>query len=169
MTSMVHLVYGPVAAGKSTFASTLAKQRAGVRFALDDWMHTLFGPDQPAPLTLNWAMPRVARCQAMIWTVASEVIASGREVVLELGLLREADRDRMNTVVEAGGHRATFHFVDANRATRARRVAQRNNERGPTWSFDVTPGMFDAIESIFEPPTLHEQHHLRVSGDAEHG
>ena len=41
----VHLVSGPVGAGKSTHARALAAREAAVRFAIDDGMHGLFAPD----------------------------------------------------------------------------------------------------------------------------
>ena len=44
-TARVHLVFGPVGAGKSTYARALATREKGVRFAVDDWMHELFAPD----------------------------------------------------------------------------------------------------------------------------
>jgi predicted kinase len=40
-----HLIYGPNAAGKSTYTRKLATQKQAVRFAVDDWMHTLFATD----------------------------------------------------------------------------------------------------------------------------
>ncbi len=44
----VHLVEGPVGAGKSTFAASLAARTGGVHIALDAWFARLFSPDRPA-------------------------------------------------------------------------------------------------------------------------
>ncbi len=88
-----HLIHGPTAAGKSTYAPPLATDGNGVRFATVDAMH---------------------------------------------GLL---------------GHVPLFHFVDADLHICRQRVLRRHDGKGETCSFDLTPGMFNAMESYFEPPT----------------
>lgn len=151
--SKAHIVFGPTAAGKSTYARKLATEVNGVRFAVDEWMHAMFGADMPERLDMSWVMPRVARCQSQIWSVAQQILGTGSDVVLELGLLRKMDRAAAKATVEKFGDVVLFHFVDADLPTRRQRVLDRNVERGETYSFDVTPVMFEAIESYFEPPT----------------
>ncbi|MDF3831416.1 ATP-binding protein [Cupriavidus basilensis] len=162
-----HLIYGPTAAGKSTFARKLAVQANGVRFAIDEWMHAMFGSDVPSSKDMAWVMPRVARCQAQIWSVAEQILGTGTDVVLELGLLRRADRAAIKSKVEQAGHVAVFHFVDADLAIRRERVLRRNIEKGETYSFDVTPVMFEAMESYFERPTESELSISRRQGVSE--
>ena len=41
----------------------------------------------------------------------------------------------------------------ADMPTRRQRALDRNAEKEETYSFDVTPGMFEAMESYFERPT----------------
>lgn len=157
-----HLIYGPTAAGKSTHARELAANINGVRFAIDDWMHRLFAADLPAGMDLSWVMDRVARCQAMIGSTALQVLATGTDVVLELGLLREADRDRAKSMIESAGYEVSFTFIDADLATRRQRVLHRNLHRGETWSFDLTPIMFNTMEDWFERPSAGELSRSRV-------
>ena len=159
-----HLIYGPTAAGKSTFAQKLAVQANGVRFAIDEWMHAMFGCDVPSSMDMAWVMPRVARCQAQIWSVAEQILGTGTDVVLELGLLRRIDRAAIKAKVEQAGYVAVFHFVDADLATRRERVHRRNVEKGETYSFDVTPEMFEAMELYFERPTETELSSSRLEG-----
>ena len=151
-----HLVFGPTAAGKSNLALQLASERNAVRFAVDEWMHELFAPDALTPLEMAWVLPRVARCQSRIWATCVQILASGRDVVLELGLLRRADRQRVQALVEAARHQPVFRFVDAERAVRWQRVLQRNQDKGPTHSFDITAPMFEAMEQFFERPDAAE-------------
>lgn len=129
-----HLIYGPTAAGKSTLAQQMAAQINGVRFAIDEWMHAMFAEDMPDALEMRWVMSRVARCQNHIWSVAAQVLATGTDVVLELGLLRKSDRAAIKARVELAGHKAVFHFVDADVEVRRARVLRRNAERGATYS-----------------------------------
>ncbi|KNH44400.1 ATP-binding protein [Pseudomonas lini] len=160
-----HLIYGPIAAGKSTFARTLATEVNGVRFAIDEWMQVMFGADVPERMDMSWVMPRVARCQAQVWSVAQQILGTGTDVILELGLLRKTDRDSIKSKVEQAGHVVLFHFVDAPLPIRRQRVLCRNAEKGETYSFDVTPGMFGAMESCFEYPTdseLSDSHLVRA-------
>jgi predicted kinase len=148
-----HLIYGPTAAGKSTYARALAAETRGVRFAIDEWMHVLYSADMPARMDMNWAMTRVSRCQSQVWSVVRQILAAGTDVVLELGLLRKEDRDAVKVKVENAGHAASFHFIDADLAVRRQRVLRRNAEKGETYSFDVTPKMFEAMEAYFERPS----------------
>jgi predicted kinase len=155
-SSTAHLIYGPTAAGKSTYARKLAAQKQAVRFAIDEWMHALFAPDKPAKMDMAWVMPRVARCQARIWDTSKQILATGNDVVLELGLLRAQDRDSMRSLVEAAGFATSFCFVDADLQVRRNRVVQRNADKGETYSFDITPAMFEFMETCFERPNAAE-------------
>jgi predicted kinase len=166
----VHLIYGPTAAGKSTYARKLAANTGAVCFAIDEWMHALFGPDQPEDMTMAWVAPRVARCQQMIWATSQRILAAGRDVVLELGLLREMDRERAVSMVEQAGYAVALTFVDAELGERRRRVRERNLTRGETFSFEVTPMMFETMERIFERPSPGELIRSRIVSEMhDHG
>lgn len=154
--NFIHCVCGPIAAGKSTLARSLAEEVRGVRFAIDEWMHALYGPDRPEQMNLGWVAPRLARCHETIWSVASQVLACGRDVVLESGLMTRADREAFRARARAAGHRVKMHFVDASRDVRLARLARRNLERGETFSFEVTPAMFEFLEARYEAPTASE-------------
>lgn len=158
----VYLIYGPTAAGKSTLARQLATRHNAVRFAIDEWMHALFGPDTPPKLDMAWVMPRVARCQARIWATCEQILGSGRDVVLEMGLLRRQDRARMQSLVDAAGHASALCFVDASLATRRQRVLHRNQAQGDTYSFTITEAMFDGMEQVFERPDADEMRRSQV-------
>ena len=49
MTVDVHLEVGFTGAGKTTYAFELAAREGALRLSIDEWMITLFGPDQPTP------------------------------------------------------------------------------------------------------------------------
>jgi predicted kinase len=94
----------------------------------------------------------VARCEAQIWSVAAGIIGAGGSVILDIGLMRRADRTRIREIAEATGLPLRFHFVDAPEEVRRARVAGRNVVRGENFAIEVSPDMFDFIEGVYEPP-----------------
>lgn len=152
----VHLVFGPQGAGKSTHANALARQLNGVCFSIDAWLLDLFGPDLSPPLDLAWVMQRVRRCEARIWTTALAVTGQGMDVVLDLGCMKAADRQRFLRLAEEASRPLQTHFVHAKAETRRQRVAARNAERGETFAFPVSPAMFDMMETQYEAPSAQE-------------
>jgi predicted kinase len=152
MFATVHLVVGSTGAGKSTYARRLAADGQAVRFAIDEWMMALFGPDRPDHAGADWYMPRIDRATGMIWRVAREIVAAGTSVVLEVGLTQRAPRQAFLDQVVGAGAPVRLHVLEADAATRWRRVEGRNSERGATFALEVTRGMFDFVETMWEPP-----------------
>jgi predicted kinase len=64
--SHIFLITGSTGAGKTTYARVLADQIGGIRFSIDDWMTTLFWMDSPEPISFDWSIERVNRCEAML-------------------------------------------------------------------------------------------------------
>jgi predicted kinase len=152
MTATLNVIFGPCGAGKTTYAHAFARREKAVAFILDDWMARMFGPDMPEPLQYDWMLERVGRCEAQIWSVAAGTIAAGTSVILDIGLMRVADRDRVRQIAEATELPLQFHFVDAPQEVRRARVASRNEVRGEGFAIPVSPDMFEFIEGVYEPP-----------------
>ncbi len=148
----VHVVIGPVGSGKSTYALGLCREHAAVRFTLDEWFTSLFSPDRPASGVVEWYVERAARCVEQIWRVARAVVESGTDVVLEVGLLRRAQREGFYAKLEEAGCAYTVHVVDAPRDVRRERVLRRNEERGETFSMIVPMEIFEFASDQWEPP-----------------
>ena len=152
----IHIVFGPQGAGKSTYSRQLADRVAAVRFSIDDWMGQLFGPDMPKPMDIGWIIQRVRRCEQRIWATALDVASRGSDVVLDLGFMKVANRTEFLGLAAANALPAQLHWVDAPLAIRRQRVHERNQQKSETFSFEVTPAMFDFMEQQFEPATAHE-------------
>jgi predicted kinase len=146
----VHLVLGPVGAGKSTYALTISGKTGAIRLTLDEWMTRLFSPDRPREDVVPWYAERAARCVDQIWSVATAVVDSGASVVLELGLLSRAERRAF--YARADGYPLTVHVLDAPREVRRRRVEERNRSRGATFSMVVPSVVFELASDLWEPP-----------------
>jgi predicted kinase len=147
----VHLIVGPVGAGKSTFALRLAESGPMVRLTLDEWMTALFRPDRPETGVIEWYVERAARCVERIWLVANDIVRAGTDVVLEVGLLRRRDREKLYARADAAGVTLVIHALDAPRDVRRERVERRNREQGPTFSVVVPPDFFERASDLWEP------------------
>jgi predicted kinase len=156
MPATLHVIFGPIGAGKTTYAHALARREGAVPFVLDEWGAGLFGPDVDGPLDFGWMLERLRRCQALIWSTATAVLAVGTSVVLDIGAMRRADRDRIRQIAGGAGHRLQWHFVDAPEEVRRVRVAGRNVTKGETFVREVSPEMFDLIEGLYEAPAAAE-------------
>lgn len=152
----VHIVFGQQGAGKTTYSRQLADKEQGTRFSIDNWVGELYGPDLPKPMSFPWIMERVQRCERRIWAVASDVAQRGGNVILDLGFMKVDDRSRFVALAQAKSLPVRTHFVTAPLEVRRDRVLSRNLNKGDTFSFEVTPGMFDFMETQFEAPTESE-------------
>jgi predicted kinase len=147
----LHLVLGPVGAGKSTFARGLARDLGAVRLTLDEWMSVLFRPDRPDGDLLEWYAERAERCVEQIWRVTRAVIAAGTPVVLEIGLIRRNERQGFYARATAVDLEPTIHVIDAARDIRRARVEERNRVQGQTFSMVVPPAIFELASDLWEP------------------
>lgn len=151
----IHLVIGPVGAGKSTFARQLVQQHSAVPLNLDDWMATLFSPDRPdlpGADVMAWYIARTQRCLSQIWKTAEAVLHAGTDVVLEIGLIQQLERDAFYTRMGHWAEAMTVYVLDAPRELRRARVNQRNAERGETFSMVVPPHIFELASDLWQPP-----------------
>jgi predicted kinase len=164
MSATLHVIFGPSGAGKTTYAHAFARRERAVAFILDDWMARLFGPDMPTPLEYDWMIERVGRCEGQIWSSAAAVIAAGTSVILDIGLMRKADRARVREIAEAVELPLQFHFVDAPQEVRRARVGERNVVRGESFAIEVTPELFEFIEGVYEAPEPQELKGAIIAG-----
>jgi predicted kinase len=148
----VHLICGSTGAGKTTYAQALANRVGGVRLSIDEWMWHLFVADSPEPLSLEWAIERIARCETQMWAIADQLLARGTDVVFDVGLSKREHRDRFRTrAAQAGASK--LHYLDVDPETRRERVRRRSAQpQNGTSSIVVTEAMFDWMEGWFETP-----------------
>jgi len=153
----VHLIEGPVGAGKSTFAKSIALRTGGIHVPLDEWFVKLFSPDRPAADFVPWYVERKKRLHELIWSHAREIVASGKDAILELGLIQRQSRVAFCRRVVDDGFDLAVHVLDAPREVRRLRVQRRNAERGPTFSMIVSDAVFEMASDLWEPPDAIER------------
>ena len=154
--ALLHVIAGSTGAGKTTYALDLAERLGALHLAIDPWMHTLFGPDQPAELNFDWMIARVDRCEEQMWSVIMQAARVGVPVVADCGFTTREHRTRWRDRAAAAGISAQLHHIDVPAEERWRRVEGRNRDKGASFSFEVTREMFDFVETIREPPTADE-------------
>ena len=153
MSATLHVIFGPCGAGKTTYAHALARREGAVPFVLDEWGARLFGPDVDGPLDFGWMAERIRRCNAVIWSTATAVLAAGASVVLDVGAMSRQHREHIRQLAQAQGLSLQWHFVDAPQEVRRARIAGRNAAKGETFVAEVTPEMFQILENLYEAPT----------------
>ncbi|WP_298208797.1 AAA family ATPase [Acidovorax sp.] len=149
----IHLVIGPVGAGKSTHVRHLVRQHRAVPLNLDDWMATLFSPDRPETDVMAWYMARTQRCLEQIWKTADAVLNTGTDVVLEVGLIQQHQRDAFYARMGPWADAMVLYVLDAPRDVRRARVNRRNAEQGETFSMAVPPHIFELASDLWQPPS----------------
>ena len=148
----VHLVEGPVGAGKSTFSKSLALRTNGVHIALDEWFVRLYSADRPATNFMDWYVERKARLLELIWSHSSAVLSSDTDVVLELGLIQRQGRISFYEKVKGAGIELKVYVLDAPKDVRLERVMRRNLEKGETFSMIVPEQIFEIANNMWEAP-----------------
>lgn len=158
------LLEGPVGAGKSSYAAALMAHQRAPHFNLDDWFVTLYSPDRPEEGLLAWYAERKQRCIEQIWKVATAVLKSGADVILELGLLTRAERQAFYQRADHAAVGLTVTVLLAPREVRRERVRQRNRERKDTFRMEVPDAVFELASDRWEPPDLIEveERHIRI-------
>jgi predicted kinase len=149
---IVHLIEGPVGAGKSTFAAALASRTGGVHIALDEWFANLFSPDRPTVDFVPWYIERKERLIELIWSHGQQILASERDVILDLGLIQREPRVEFCCKVRDCGYAPVIHVLNAPVDVRRERVRRRNTERGATFSMAVPDHIFDIASKLWGMP-----------------
>lgn len=131
----VHLICGPVGAGKTTLARRIAAEHGALRCSRDEWVMHLLGAG----------------------SVCESVLAQQVGVVLDFGFLSVAERKEHRERALRSGASVHLHVVTARPALRWQRVLARNHDRAETFALLVTEPMFQGSESWWRPPTAEER------------
>jgi len=112
-------------------------------------------------------MERVERCENRIWTTSKQVSICGGNVILDLGFMKVKNREAFLELAKELNVSTQLHYVDALYTVRFERVMKRNINKGQTFSFEVTPAMFEFMEKEFEKPSEKELHNIIITETSE--
>jgi predicted kinase len=141
------IVGGLPAAGKTTLARRLERDRSAVRLCPDEWMAEL-GLD----LFDDAARKRV---EALQWEIAQRLLELGQTVVIEWGTWSRADRDALRTRARELGVAVELRFLDAPVDVLWARVQARERGR-PDASRRLTFGELEGFAEKVERPGADE-------------
>jgi len=147
----LHIIEGPVGAGKTTYAIKLGKKVGSPPLVLDSWMATLFQADRPAANLWPWYAERKARCVSQIMRLARGALEHGNDVVIELGLIKAEDRLQLYAELEGETRDYLVHVLETPREERKRRVRDRNVDKGETFAMLVSDEVFEMASDMWEP------------------
>ncbi|MEM8769894.1 MAG: AAA family ATPase [Pseudomonadota bacterium] len=148
----IHLIEGPVGAGKSTFAGRLSVTQKIPHLNLDAWMVTLFSPDRPAEDFMAWYADCKGRCIEQIWAVACALLDCDLDVILELGLVQRSDRDAFYARVDGTDYQLEVTVLDTPLELRRQRVRERNAKATGTFQMQVSDEVFELANWFWESP-----------------
>ena len=146
MDSTAHLLHGFIGSGKTTFVRLLEAKRPAVRLTHDEWMRKLYDRAPPED-----AYPEYyRRIDELIWDTAVGILASGSDVILDLGFWTRESRDAARERVAAIGSKVSFYSIECPRATMLTRTLARS-ENPPADSMWVDCPAFERLWLRFEP------------------
>jgi predicted kinase len=147
---VVYLLAGLAGAGKTTWACRFLVPRGAVRLSVDELVfarHGRYGVDYPEWEYFDRQAPVVAEVRARL----AGLVAGGRDVVLDHGLWRRAERDEWKRAVEGAGGRWRLLYFPVSRDELLRRLGSRNR-RGDANALSVTESALDDFIARFDPP-----------------
>ena len=160
---MIHLICGPIGAGKTTFARKISDEYKAIRFSEDEWLSKLFVPDAPEGLLDEpmdvvgaWASEKYQRCRGQIWLICKQLLKNNVSIVLDGAAANKEQRDLIRKKATDNNVDFQLYYVISNLEIRKKRVFERNEDRGDTYSLEVTPEIFNHTENFFEPPLGNE-------------
>ena len=153
----LNLVIGPVGAGKTTFARQRVLKERAVLLDVDTWMVRLFGKDtRPQENVIAWYLERRERCRALIWDLACELLGSGADVFLELGLVTSQEREAYYTKAREREFQLVVYLLDESRDIRRERIVERNRSAGEHTQIVPIP-FFEVASDAWQAPTEAER------------
>lgn len=149
----LHLMVGLPCSGKTTYAKQLAQQEKALRFTPDEWQIQLF--DQQVYDEHSNHDLLHDRIEALMWTVAADVLALGVSAILDFGFWSRRERDDFRHRAEQLGVDFRIHYMDVPKDELIARLEKRNAAADDT-TVIVEPKFIEQWCAVFEPPDADE-------------
>lgn len=146
----VHLLCGLPGCGKTTFARRLAVERDAVILGHDEQMVARHGTNPPEEKFTTFAR----EITEALWQEAAQVVAHGRDVILDWGFWTRAERDDARRRAAEMGADAMLYLVECDDAVARARALARTAAGGCV--LEINGAAWDVFRARFEPPTPDE-------------
>jgi predicted kinase len=153
----LHMLCGPVAAGKSTLAAELARAPGTLLIAQDAWLAALYPEELRTIADYARLIPRL---RAAMGPHVSGLLRAGLSVVLDWPANTRTSRAWMRGIFEAAGAAHRLHWLDVPDELCLARLAARN--AGGLHEYQVSPEEFWELRRHFEPPAAAEGFEIRL-------
>ena len=157
----VHLISGLPCSGKTTYSSNLRDQVDGVLITLDRWLITTHGRYRIVEVGQEEHVRRVVASRELIWSVASEFLRRGTDVILDDGFFLRSDRMRYVVMARELGATSFIHFLSMPIEELRGRIDARNANL-PIYNFWIDPELLESFRSQYEVPRDDEADKLVV-------
>lgn len=146
------LMVGLPGSGKTVRARELAAEHSALRLTPDEWMMSLFGPDdrhQARPGGKRWLL------EGRLVALALDLLSLGANVVLDFGLWSRDERSALRWMAGSVGARCEVVYLPVDPDVQWSRI-QARWDAAPATSFPMAQEEIDGWKASFEVPDADE-------------
>jgi len=145
----LHLMCGKMASGKSTLATSLAKNNKTILIVEDEWLSKLY-PDEIKSIRdyINYS----SRLHNIIKPHVVTLLKEGISVVLDFPANTTKQRNKLRIIFEQANAAHTLHYVEASN-TKCKQQLMKRNQSSPDQMAFTTEEEFDTINQYFQAPS----------------
>ena len=146
----VMMTCGKICGGKTTYARNLKERTGAPILSIDDIMLTLF-PEGAGEKHDAF----VLRAEKYLLSFSLQLLATGKDVILDWGLWTREQRNRLRTFYRQHGVKTEIHYLRIDREEWERRINARNQLQKDD-AYYVDEGLIRKVEALFEEPSPDE-------------
>lgn len=142
----IHMIFGPVGCGKTTFSKKLEQEIKAVRFSPDEWMVELFGFNPPAEHFPSYC----EKIKNVLWSMVERTIKTDTDVILDFGFWKRSERDDVRQRAKEWGADVKLYSLKCPPNVRQQRVLARTSSQAKGALY-IDANIFDILEARVEP------------------